>query len=106
MVKLLLSPMAQDDLRDLRAYIEQETGGVKIAAEQVSGITKKLRLLKEQPQMGPPLTAVIGIVTDYRYLVCGSYYAFYKHVGDTIYVIRILHCARDFMRVLFGILEA
>ena len=103
MAKVLLSPSAENDLREIRAYIAQESGDEAIAVNQISLITRRLRLLREQPQMGTPLTAIIGMVTDYRYLVCGSYYAFYKHSQDTVYIIRILHCARDFMRILFGI---
>jgi len=103
MAKVLLSPSAEKDLREIRAYIAQESGDEATAVRQVSLITGRLRLLREQPQMGSPLTAIIGMVTDYRYLVCGSYYAFYKHSQDSVYIIRILHCARDFMRVLFGL---
>ena len=101
MAKVLLSPSAENDLREIRAYIAHEAGDEAIAANQISQITRKLHLLREQPQMGTPLTAIIGMVTDYRYLVCGSYYAFYKHAQETVYIIRILNCARDFMRVLF-----
>ena len=103
MANVLLSPSAEQDLREIRAYIAQESGDEVTAARQISRIIANLRLLREQPQVGSPLTAIIGMVTDYRYLVCGSYYAFYKHSKDTVYIIRILHCARDFMRVLFGI---
>ena len=103
MANVLLSPSAEKDLREIRAYVAQESGDEATAARQISRITTNLRLLREQPQMGTPLTAIIGMVTDYRYLVCGSYYAFYKHSQDTVYIIRILHCARDFMRILFGI---
>lgn len=103
MANILLSPSVEKDLREIRAYITQESGDEAIAANQISQITRRLRLLREQPQMGSPLTAIIGMVTDYRYLVCGSYYAFYKQSHDAVYIIRILHCARDFMRILFGI---
>ena len=103
MANVLLSPSAEKDLREIRAYVAQESGDEATAARQISRITANLRLLREQPQMGTPLTAIIGMVTDYRYLVCGSYYAFYKHSKDTVYIIRILHCARDFIRILFGI---
>ena len=103
MVKVLLSPSAEKDLREIRAYIAQESGDDAIATKQISQITRRLRLLREQPQMGSPLTAIIGMVTDYRYLVCGSYYAFYKHSQYTVYIVRVVHCARDFMRILFGI---
>ena len=101
MANVLLSPSAEQDLREIRAYVAQESGDEATAARQISRITANLRLLREQPQMGSPLTAIIGMVTDYRYLVCGGYYAFYKHVQDTVFIVRILHCARDFMRILF-----
>ena len=102
MAKLKLSPLAEEDLRQIRAYIEQESEDSDLATKQLIGIIQKLRLLQEQPQMGASLTAMIGMMTEYRYLVCGNYYAFYKQIGDTVYIVRILHCARDFMRVLFG----
>lgn len=103
MAKVVLSPSAEKDLREIRAYIAQESCDEKIALRQISMITRNLRLLREHPQMGSPLTAIIGMVTDYRCLVCGSYYAFYKHSQDTVYIVRILHGARDFMRILFGV---
>ena len=105
MAKLKLSPLAEEDLREIKAYIEQESGESERAAKQLANIISKLRFLQEQPQMGASLTAMIGMMTEYRYLVCGSYYAFYRQIGDTVYIVRILHCARDFMRVLFGTIQ-
>ena len=106
MTKLLFAPQASDDLHEIRAYIEHESGDSAVAQKQAAMILQKLRLLQEQPQMGVPLTAIIGLISDYRYLLCGSYYAFYKFVGETVFVIRILHCSRDYMRVLFGITDS
>lgn len=103
MAKLLLSPQARIDLQGIRTYIERESGEAGIALKQVADIMQKLRMLQEQPQMGVSLAAMIGLPTDYRYLVCGSYYAFYRHADGAVFIVRILHCSRDFMRVLFGV---
>ena len=105
MAKLRISPEAQADLKDIRAYVENESGDHETAMKLIAGITRRIRLLQEQPQMGAPLTAQVRIITDYRYLVCGRYYAFYKCGADSVEVIRILHCSRNYVRILFGISE-
>lgn len=103
MIKLLVSPDAQADLDQIRAYIENESGEPEAGQKQIARITQRLWMLQEQPQMGAPLVAQVHLMTDYRYLVCGSYYAFYKVYGDEVSIVRILHCSMDFVRVLFGI---
>ena len=52
MAKLKLSPLAEEDLRQIRAYIEQESEDSDLATKQLIGIIQKLPLLQEQPQMG------------------------------------------------------
>lgn len=106
MTKLLFAPQAKDDLMEIRTYITHESGDSVVAQKQAEMIFQKLRLLQEQPRMGTPLTAIIGLISDYRYIVCGSYYAFYKYNDETVFIIRILHCSRDYMRVLFGITDS
>lgn len=105
MAKLLISPDAQTDLMDIRAYVESESADSEIAIQLITGIMQRLRMLQEQPQMGAPLTAQVRIMTAYRYLVCGKYYAFYKCNADEVKVVRILHCSRNYVRILFGIPE-
>ena len=58
MNKLQVSKAAQKDLQEIKAYlaVDLENPGVAVAA--VSKITKKIRLLKDNPLMGPALTAV------------------------------------------------
>lgn len=59
-------------------------------------------MLAEFPNSGAPLAGAVGIETDYRYLVCGNYTAFYRVENETVYIVRILYGRRDFMRILFG----
>ena len=98
MNKLQVSKAAQKDLQEIKAYlaVDLENPGVAVAA--VSKITKKIRLLKDNPLMGPALTAV----TDERFLVCGNYLVFYSVTRENIFIDRVLYGRRDYLRVLFG----
>ena len=58
----------------------------------MTGITRR--------QAAEALGALFG--TQFRYLVCGNYTAFYRAEPDAVYVVRILYGRRDFMRILFG----
>jgi len=102
MSKLQLSPLAHQDLREIKTYIEEELKNPIAAANVVSRITKKLRLLIDHPQIGAPLSSVVDIDTDYRFLVCGNYTAFYRYEDQTVTASRILYGRRDFMKILFG----
>ena len=68
MNKLQVSKAAQKDLQEIKAYlaVDLENPGVAVAA--VSKITKKIRLLKDNPLMGPALTAVTDASSDERFL--------------------------------------
>jgi len=101
-MKVHLSPMAQQDLMDTKLYITNHLLNPIAAANVLSRITKRLRTLAESPCIGSPLSSIVDIETDYRYLLCGNYTAFYRIEGNAVYVDRILYGKRDFMKILFG----
>lgn len=102
MNKLQVSKAAQKDLQEIKAYIavDLENPGAAVAA--VSKITKKIRLLKDNPLMGPALTAVTDANSDERFFVCGNYLVFYSVTRENIFIDRVLYGRRDYLRVLFG----
>ena len=102
MAELRFSPESFRDLRDIRDYIAEELFNPTAAEKTVSEILENIQMLSRFPQSGAPLSAVIGIETDYRFLVCGSYMAFYRVEGGTVYVVRILYGRRNYMELLFG----
>jgi addiction module RelE/StbE family toxin len=102
MNKLRLSPLAQEDLQAIKRYIADELQNPQAAINTVAQITKKLRNLEDFPSMGAPLASKIDIETDYRFLVCGSYMAFYRYDGEVVHIIRILYGRRDYVKILFG----
>lgn len=102
MNNLHLSEEAQNDLLEIKAYIEEELMNPSAALATVSRITKKLRLLQDHAQVGTPLSSIADIQSDYRFIVSGNYISFYRACGNEVFIDRILYARRDYMRILFG----
>jgi plasmid stabilization system protein ParE len=99
--KLLISPEARNDLEEIKSYISGELENPVAALNVVSSITKALKKLKDMPEICPRLSSKIPFETNYRFLVCGNYLAFYRYENKTIYVDRILYGKRDYLKILF-----
>lgn len=102
MTKLVYSPESQKDLEGIKSYITNELCNVTAATNVLTRILKNVRRLQEYPELGAPLSSIVDIETDYRFLVCGNYVAFYKHEDKTVFVDRVLYGRRDFMKFLFS----
>ena len=102
MAELCFSPAAVKDLEQTKIYIAEELGSETSAKKTVSDVLKRIRTLSDFPKIGTPLSSVVGIDTDYRFLVCGNYTAFYRVEGETVFVVRILYSKRNYMEILFG----
>lgn len=105
MNNLNYSPEARNDLVDIKKYIGVELANPVAAKNTVDKITKRIRTLEKFAEIGTPLSSVIDIDTDYRFLVCGNYLAFYRAEGNQIYIDRVLYGKRDYISILFGDLE-
>ena len=102
MTPIKFSPEAVKDLQEIQSYIANELCSRQAADRTVSKILSRIRSLSSFPEMGTPLSAVLSFDTNYRYLVCGNYTAFYRVEQDAVCIVRILYGRRDFMRILFG----
>lgn len=101
MNNLHLSKEAQNDLAEIKAYITKELENPDAALATVNGITKKIRILKNQAYVGTPLSSVADTQSDYRFLVSGNYLVFYRAFEKDVYIDRVLYGRRDYMRILF-----
>ena len=102
MNNLHLSEEAQNDLLEIKAYIEEDLLNPSAALATVSRITKSLRILQNHAQAGALLSSSADIESDYRFIVSGNYISFYRAYGREVYIDRILYARRDYMRILFG----
>jgi toxin ParE1/3/4 len=90
--------VAEEDLTDIVTYIAADRPS---AAEAVAAkIEKNLKLLSKHPHLGRIPNEEDLIRVGYRYLVVQNYLIFYTIEGQTIYVHRILHGARDYLSLL------
>ena len=101
MNNLHLSPEAQSDLLEIKAYIEEELLSPSAALSAVRKITQSLRVLQTHAQIGVPLSSVALIESDYRFIISGNCISFYRACGREIYIDRILYARRDYLRILF-----
>lgn len=101
MAEIRFSPDALEDLREIKSYITDDLQNETAAENTIRKIMDRLQQLIDFPDMGAPLSSVALTQSDYRYLICGRYTAFYRHEEDVVYIVRVLYGRRDFMRVLF-----
>ena len=101
MVKVQISPLAQQDLLSIRQYIETELANPTAARRTIARMLKVIRQLEKFPLSGAPLQ-YNGADTGYRYVISGNYVAFYIGTHTTVQVARVLYGRRDTIRILLG----
>ena len=101
MAKVQISPLAQQDLLNIRQYIETELANPSAARRTVERMLKAIRQLEQFPLSGAPLQ-YNGADTGYRYVTSGNYVAFYIGTHTTVQVVRVLYGHRDTIRILLG----
>ena len=102
MNNLHLSVEAQNDLVEIKTYIEEELSNPTAALATVGRITQSLHILQTYAQAGTPLSSIADVASDYRFVVSGNYISFYRAYDSEVYIDRILYARRDYMRILFG----
>ena len=91
MAEIRFSPDATEDLRRAKVYIAEDLCSASAAVNTIGKIFENIRILSAFPLSGAPLSSVTELDIDYRFLVCGSYIAFYRYEQDTVYIIRVLY---------------
>ena len=101
MTKVILSAAAKADLQETRRYISSVLSNPSASKQTLKRITIKLHTLEQFPESGTPIL-IPGSPVAYRYLVCGSYMAFYHIHNEEVIVDRVLYGRRDYLSILFG----
>lgn len=101
MASVRLSPQAVSDLQDIKDYITDKLCNPMAADRIIKQIINDYSLLEISPLMGPSLSSVIRMKTDYRYIVSGKYIIIYKADNEYVSIYRILYGARDYLEILF-----
>ena len=102
MAKLIVSPMARADMREIGDYISQKLRNPDAALCMIRRFREAMSPLREFPESGAPLLAAGKQSAPYRYLICGSYLIFYHVAADAVHIDRVLYGRRDYMAILFS----
>ena len=102
MAEIKFSPEAINDLQQTKAYITEELCNSEAANSTIAKIMHNIHILEKFPESGSPLESIVDFTTNYLFLVCGKYTAFYRVENNTVFIVRVLYGRRDFMRILFG----
>ena len=102
MKKIQYTPDAADKLRAIKKYLTIVHGSTK-AGIIIGKITKAIRGLVENENIGPSVESMFDVPYDYRYIVTQKNYVFYRVEEDVIRVINIYNEKEDFMSLMFGV---
>jgi len=105
-VKIRYSAIAIQDLEHIGDYISAALKNPAAALNTLNGIQDSIDNLADFPLIGTPLSSIVKIDTEYRFLVCGNYLVFYRVKIDSVYIDRVLYGRRDYISILFNDLLA
>ena len=104
-MKIEYTPESLRDLQKIREIIIDRFMDAKIALKVQKDITQSIRKLELFPNMGEDLSETVKAGEGYHFLFCRKNYIFYRIEGDVFKIVRILNEKREFVRILFGIIE-
>lgn len=87
-MKLYIKPKAADDLREIYNYISKKLKNPIAARNTTAKIKKTYSMLREQPFIGISLETKTEMMSDYSFLVSGSYIIIYR-VRETEGIVEI-----------------
>jgi addiction module RelE/StbE family toxin len=98
--EIVYSPAAKTDLEGIGDYTANNLKSPIAALNTVRRIQDSIDKLADFPLMGASLSFIVNVDTDYRYLVCGNYLAFYRTDEVVVNIDRILYGKRDYISIL------
>lgn len=96
MARVVVLPAADADLMAIVAYVARENESAAIRL--YDGLRETFRMLALQPLMGGCFTTPRH--REARCFSYGSYVVFYRPIEQGIEVLRVLHGARDYRKLL------
>lgn len=92
---------AQRDLDEIWNYLVSECQAVSGAEHVVESIMSDVDQLENFAELGPPLSSIADVKSDFRFLVTGNHLTFYRVSGTEVYIDRVLYGRRDYLSCLF-----
>ncbi len=102
-MRILYSRDFEEDLRNIIDYISSKLQSRKAADDLLTRIFEETSRLKDNPDIGIPLSALFQTSNSrqYRRMVVGNYIVIYRVVSDVI-VERVFYGRREYIKYLFS----
>ena len=81
-------------------YIAIEYQNIASASALINNILDDVDQLEDFAELGPELSSIADVESNYRFLVTKDYLTFYRVSGNDAYVDRVLNGRMDYLRVL------
>lgn len=89
---------ASTDLDEIYFYISQDSP--QNATKMLNEIVDKIEMLGEFPLIGSRVDDKLTTKGEYRMVIARPYLIFYRVIGDTVYIYRVLHGKRYYNALL------
>ena len=100
-MKIRVTPVALDDLMEIKGYIENDLSNPTAAKNVIKGIIEDYSRPESYPYMGTSLSTKVPFETDYRFIVSGNYLVFYKVDDEYVSIYRVLYGRCDYLKIIF-----
>lgn len=81
-------------------YIGNSLQNPSAAKRIVDRVMADIDQLEQFSEIGSPLSSIVKVESDERFLVTESYLTFYRVRNDTVYIDRILNGRCDYLSIL------
>lgn len=98
--KISYSSAARKDLDEIWDYIKYSLHNPSAAERIVDKIMADIDQLEQFAEIGTPLSSIVEVESNERFLVTESYLTFYRVRNDTVYIDRILNGRCDYLNIL------
>ena len=98
--KLKISPLAQQDLKQIFDYIAVDLYNPAAAIEQINDFEKAFENICLFPESCPYITNQYVKDKSLRKLIVNNYLVFYRIINNEIQVIRVLYRIRNYENLL------
>ena len=82
MMKLRITPLVAEDLKNIKEYIAEDNE--EMAVKIIQEIYTRIEGIQQFPYMGANLSKRVSFRTDYKYVICGNYVVLYKIDDESI----------------------
>lgn len=100
--KINYTAESKRDMDEIWDYVVSEFQNNSAADRIINKIMDDVGQLESFAELGPALSSIIDINSDYRFLVSGKYLVFYRVLDLEVRIERVMYGRRNYLSYLFN----